>query len=231
MMRFGLQKLTLLDYPGVTACTVFTCGCNFRCPFCHNASLVTGKQGDLPYDANDLLQFLADRKKILDGVCITGGEPLLHPELPDVIAAVKQLGYLVKLDTNGSNPEVLGDLLGRGMVDYVAMDIKHCREKYSIGSGSDTALANVEKSVELLKNAAVDFEFRTTVVSPLHTAEDIGALARWISGCKRYYLQNYVDSGDILCANGNFSPVGDEELEKMLAAAQVYIPGALIRGK
>ena len=104
MMRFGLQKLTLLDYPGVTACTVFTCGCNFRCPFCHNASLVTGKQGDLPYDANDLLQFLADRKKILDGVCITGGEPLLHPELPDVIAAVKQLGYLVKLDTNGSNP-------------------------------------------------------------------------------------------------------------------------------
>lgn len=231
MMRFGLQKLTLLDYPGVTACTVFTCGCNFRCPFCHNASLVTGKQNDLPLDTKALLAFLAERKKILDGVCITGGEPLLHPELPDVITAMKQMGYLVKLDTNGTSPEILRDLLAKKLVDYVAMDIKHSPEKYSTACGTEALFDQVAESVKLLINGTVEFEFRTTVVSPLHTPEDIGQLARWITGSKRYYLQNYVDSGDILCPNGDFSPVSQEVLEDMLEQAKAYIPGAMIRGK
>ena len=168
-----MQKLTLLDYPGVMACTIFTCGCNFRCPFCHNASLVTGNTNDLPYSPCELIEFLDGRKKMLDGVCITGGEPLLHPEIPQLIRDIKKLGYKVKLDTNGSRPEILEELLRSGMVDYVAMDIKHTREKYASASGTGEFLEPVCRSVELLNASPVDHEFRTTVVAGLHTPDDI----------------------------------------------------------
>ena len=230
-MRVGLQKLTLLDYPGETACTVFTCGCNFRCPFCHNAMLVDGREADMPVSTAELLDFLAARRKILDGVCITGGEPLLHRELPDLINSIKVLGYKVKLDTNGSKPEILRSLLEQRAVDYVAMDIKHSKEKYALASGTENMLDKVCESVELLKNTAVECEFRTTVVSPLHTPEDIRLIARWLAGADRYCLQNYKDSGDILAPREDFSPVSPETLELMRAAAAEWIPGVIVRGR
>ena len=230
-MRFGLQKLTLLDYPGVMACTVFTNGCNFRCPFCHNASIVTGKESDMPLDSNELLNFLDGRKKILDGVCITGGEPLLHGEIPEIIREIKKLGYKIKLDTNGSQPERLQSILDAGTIDYVAMDIKHCREKYAIASGSESAVIPVSKSVEILKNASVDFEFRTTVVSQLHSPDDMESIAKWIAGVKHYYLQNFADSGDILQKDHSFSPVPQDVLSTMLERVKNYVPGVAIRSK
>ena len=230
-MRFGLQKLTLLDYPGVMACTVFTNGCNFRCPFCHNASIVTGKESDMPLDSSELLNFLAGRKKILDGICITGGEPLLHSEIPEIISEIKKLGYKIKLDTNGSQPERLRSILDAGTVDYVAMDIKHCREKYAIASGSDSAVIPVSQSVEILKNAPVDFEFRTTVVSRLHSPDDMESVAKWIAGVKHYYLQNFADSGDILQKDHSFSPVPQDVLNTMLERVKIYVPGVAIRSK
>ena len=230
-MRFGLQKLTLLDYPGVMACTVFTNGCNFRCPFCHNASIVTGKESDMPLDSSELLNFLDGRKKILDGVCITGGEPLLHGEIPEIIREIKKLGYKIKLDTNGSQPERLQSILDAGTIDYVAMDIKHCREKYAIASGSESAVIPVSKSVEILKNASVDFEFRTTVVSQLHSPDDMESIAKWIAGVKHYYLQNFADSGDILQKDHSFSPVPQDVLNTMLERVKNYVPGVAIRSK
>ena len=230
-MRFGLQKLTLLDYPGVMACTVFTNGCNFRCPFCHNASIVTGKESDMPLDSSELLNFLAGRKKILDGICITGGEPLLHSEIPEIISEIKKLGYKIKLDTNGSQPERLQSILDAGTIDYVAMDIKHCREKYAIASGSESAVIPVSKSVEILKNASVDFEFRTTVVSQLHSPDDMESIAKWIAGVKHYYLQNFADSGDILQKDHSFSPVPQDVLNTMLERVKNYVPGVAIRSK
>ena len=230
-MRFGLQKLTLLDYPGVMACTVFTNGCNFRCPFCHNASIVTGKESDMPLDSSELLNFLDGRKKILDGVCITGGEPLLHGEIPEIIREIKKLGYKIKLDTNGSQPERLQSILDAGTIDYVAMDIKHCREKYAIASGSESAIIPVNKSVEILKNASVDFEFRTTVVSQLHSPDDMESIAKWIAGVKHYYLQNFADSGDILQKDHSFSPVPQDVLNTMLERVKNYVPGVTLRSK
>jgi len=230
-MRFGLQKLTLLDFPGVMACTVFTCGCNFRCPFCHNASLVTGRDADMPFGADEVLTFLAGRKKMLDGVCITGGEPLLHPEMKDFIAEVKTLGYKVKLDTNGSRPDRLREILAAGHVDYVAMDIKQSQEKYPLACGSETVLDAVKESVDMLKAGPVEFEFRTTVVSPLHTPNDLEAIGRWIAGARHYYLQNFADSGDILDPDGHFSAVSRETLNEMLVRVKPFVPDAALRGK
>ena len=230
-MRLGLQKLTLLDYPGVMACTIFTCGCNFRCPFCHNASLVTGNANALPYTPGELIEFLDGRKRMLDGVCITGGEPLLHPAIPQLIRDIKKMGYKVKLDTNGSRPEILAELLQSGAVDYVAMDIKHAKEKYAQASGTDEFLEQVCRSVELLNASPVEHEFRTTVVAGLHTPDDTEEIARWISGAEHYYLQNFTDSGDILDRERIFSAVEKPVLEEMLRRAQLFIPAAAIRGK
>ena len=229
-MKIGLQKLTLLDYPGVMACTVFTCKCNFRCPFCHNAALVNGKESDMPCSTAELLEFLKGRKNILEGVCITGGEPLLHPETLDLIREIKAVGYKVKLDTNGSFPQTLEEILDRNMVDYVAMDIKHSPEKYALASGSSNAIEKVKESVKLLLSGTTDFEFRTTVVRGMHTASDIEDIARWISGAPRYFLQNYTDSGDILADDGTFAAVEKEELDEMLKRAKAFIPAAALRG-
>lgn len=230
-MRFGLQKLTLLDYPGVMACTVFTGGCNFRCPFCHNAALVTGTENALPFDEKEVLDFLESRKNMLEGVCITGGEPLLHKQLSDVISSIKAKGYKVKLDTNGSRPEALQRLLNSGLLDYVAMDIKHSKEKYAQASGTGLYLEAVSQSVEILKNSTVPFEFRTTVVSPLHTPDDLENIARWISGAPRYYLQNFIDSGELLQPDPRYAAVPGEILQEMLARVKPFVPGAVVRGK
>lgn len=225
----GLQKMTLLDFPGKVACTVFTGGCNFRCPFCHNALLVTKLPEKPDYSEDEILSFLEKRTGLLDGVAITGGEPLLNPDIADFIRKIRSMGYAVKLDTNGSFPERLKAIAGEGLVDYVAMDIKNRKEKYAETIGlNNLDLSKIEESVEFLKSGAVDYEFRTTVVEQFHTVEDIRAAAEWISGAKRYFLQNFVDSGELICEE--VSGVDKETMLKMKSAAADFVPQTEIRG-
>lgn len=229
LIIYGLQKLSLLDYPGKTACTVFTGGCNFRCPYCHNASLVVGLNEVEPIDYDDFFAFLNKRKNILDGVCITGGEPLLQPDIEDFIREIKLLGYSVKLDTNGSFPDKLKHLIDEKLIDYVAMDIKNSPEKYSVTAGvSEPVFSKINKSVELLLSNAVDYEFRTTVVKELHSNEDFVSVGEWINGAKRYFIQSFIDSGDIL--GGTFSAYSKSELEDIRDLMHSYVKETHIRG-
>ena len=225
----GLQKMTLLDFPGKVACTVFTGGCNFRCPFCHNALLVTKLPEKPDYSEDEILSFLEKRTGLLDGVAITGGEPLLNPDIVDFIRKIRDMGYAVKLDTNGSFPERLKAIVGEGLVDYVAMDIKNRREKYTETVGlKNLDLSKIEESIDFLKSGAVDYEFRTTVVKQFHTVEDITAAAEWISGVKRYFLQNFVDSGELICEE--VCGVDKETMLKMKSVAADFVPQTEIRG-
>ena len=195
----GLQKLAMVDYPGKLAATVFTGGCDLRCPFCHNALLVTRLAETPEIPEGEVLDFLKRRRGLLDGVVLSGGEPLLQPDAADFLQKVRDLGFAVKLDTNGTHPDRLADILDRGLADYVAMDIKNRREKYAetVGvPGFDTA--PVEESVRLLTRSGVDHEFRTTLVRELHTAEDLDAIAAWLEGAPKYFLQNFVDSGNLI---------------------------------
>ncbi len=229
MVFHGFQKVTLLDYPGKVACTLFTAGCNFRCPFCHNASLVTHIENTVTYSEEVVLSYLEKRKGIIDGVCITGGEPLIHTDIEDFIVKVKKMGFLVKIDTNGSSPEKLLKLINNGMVDYVAMDIKNSKEKYSLTTGiGNLDITNIEKCVDILIKSNIDYEFRTTVVSPFHTVDDIIKIAQWISPASEYYLQNFVDSGDLIC--NDLSCVDTKVLNLMKDAASEYIDNTQIRG-
>ena len=199
MYLCGLQKLSMVDYPGKLAATVFTGGCNLRCPFCHNALLVTRLAETPVLPEEDVLSFLQRRRGLLDGVVLSGGEPLLQPDAIDFLRKVRGMGFAVKLDTNGCFPERLAAILEAGLVDYAAMDIKNCREKYpqTVGvPGFDTAA--VEESVRLLARSGVDHEFRTTFVRELHTADDVEAMGRWLQGAPRYYLQNFADSGNLI---------------------------------
>jgi len=222
----GLLKLTLLDFPGKTACTVFFGGCNFRCPFCHNASLVRGEGEDIPEE--EFFKYLSKREGIIDGVAVTGGEPILQPSLPDFLRRIKEMGFLVKLDTNGSYPERLRSLLEEGLVDYVAMDIKSSPEGYNRAAGCKVDMEKVRESVELLLSDKVDYEFRTTVAKGAVLFEDMEGIGRLIHGAKRYYLQGFVDSGDILGEGaGAYSK---EEMEEMLEAVKKYVPSAELRG-
>lgn len=198
MLIAGLNKTTLLDYPGRVAATIFTGGCNFRCPFCHNAGLVLTPSSAEIYSEEDVFSFLQKRKNVLGGVCITGGEPTLQEDLAEFISRIKNLGYAVKLDTNGYKPEVLRTLIGEGLLDYVAMDIKNCEEKYGLTAGVGIKLELVRESVEILKNSGIDYEFRTTVVKEFHSREDIRRIGDWIKGCRSYYLQQFVESENII---------------------------------
>lgn len=228
MNIFGLQKLTLLDFPGKTACTVFTGGCNFRCPFCHNASLVLMKQPTTAISESAFFSFLQKRQRVLDGVCISGGEPLINRDLPLFAARIKALGYAVKLDTNGSYPEALRSLVRQGLLDYVAMDIKNSPEKYEQTAGEAGILPRVRESVQFLLNHHVDYEFRTTVVSGLHEDADFHAIGTWLRGARRYYLQAFEDSGDIL--SPGMLPPSPCALSRFLCIAQMYVPNAALRG-
>lgn len=195
MQIAGLNKTTLLDYPGRVAATIFTEGCNFRCPFCHNADLVLRPSVQNVYSEEEVLSFLKKRKKVLTGICITGGEPTLQEELPDFIRKVRKIGYQVKLDTNGSRPDVLRKLLQEGLLDYVAVDIKNCKEKYALTTGCvELSLKEIEETVSLLAAAEIPYEFRTTVVRELHTPGDILKIGEWIAGCPRYFLQQYEEN-------------------------------------
>lgn len=225
----GLQKMTLLDFPGKVACTVFTGGCNFRCPFCHNALLVTELPENPDYSTDEVLDFLKKRAGLLDGVAITGGEPLMNPEISDFIRDIRKLGYAVKLDTNGSYPERLKKIVADGLVDYVAMDIKNCKEKYAETIGlTRFDISKIEESVEFLKSDAVDYEFRTTVVNEFHTVEDIRKAAQWIEGAKRYFLQNFVDSGNLI--DNSVTGVDKSVMLEMQKAAADFVAKTEIRG-
>ncbi|MDR2610682.1 MAG: anaerobic ribonucleoside-triphosphate reductase activating protein [Clostridiales Family XIII bacterium] len=229
MIFGGIRKLTLIDYPGKTACTLFTPGCNFRCPFCHNASLVCGDGEGRTIDAMEVLGFLETRQGLLDGVVISGGEPLLHRELGAFIGEVKALGYPVKLDTNGSYPDELKALVRSGAVDYVAMDIKNAPENYARTIGApDYDLAPVEESRAFLLSGAVPFEFRTTVVREFHSAEDLVALARWISPAENYYLQGFIDSGEVL--QSGLHGYTAAEMRQFLDKIHLILPTAELRG-
>ena len=229
MVIHGFQKMTLLDYPGKVACTIFTAGCNFRCPFCHNAPLVTHLSDSERIDEGEVLAYLQKRRGILDGVCITGGEPTLQRDLADFIRTVRALGYAVKLDTNGSDPDTLAALIDGGLVDYVAMDIKNAPARYAETVGIEGFdLSPVERSIELLLSGRVDYEFRTTVAAELHTPDDIVAIARRIAGAPRYFLQPFVDSGDLI-GQGLHAP-DSASLQSMLRAAKLFLPNSAIRG-
>ena len=229
MVIHGLQKLTLLDYPGHTACTVFTARCNWRCPFCHNASLVIRPDSQPVIGEQTFFAFLQKRRGLLDGVAVTGGEPTLNRDLPDFLARVKDMGFETKLDTNGTNPKMLADILDRGLADYVAMDIKAGRENYPSVTGTlRPGLAAVEESAELLRRSGVEHEFRTTVVKELHSDGDFEDIAQWLAGEARYFLQAFKDSGDLLTAG--CSGCSAEEMERYLQIVQKTIPDAAIRG-
>ncbi|MBQ7132727.1 MAG: anaerobic ribonucleoside-triphosphate reductase activating protein [Oscillospiraceae bacterium] len=224
----GFQKLTLLDFPHKTACTVFTHGCNFRCPFCHNASLVTYDAGT-KFTEDEVLAHLEKRKGVLDGICISGGEPLLQSSLFEFIQKAKSMGYLVKLDTNGSYYARLEVLVKSGLVDYVAMDIKNSPQKYAASCGLESMdFENIEKSKELLIHSGIEYEFRTTVVKQLHTEEDFEQIGEFIKGAKRYYLQKFIDSGDIICSG--LGAHDDEYMKQCLEVVRKYVPTAQLRG-
>ena len=230
MQIAGLQKLTLLDYPGHVACTVFTPGCNFRCPFCHNAPLVLPERLGCDTNEDEVLAFLKKRRGILDGVAITGGEPLLHKDIGAFLEKVRALGFLIKLDTNGSFPDALEELIRAGLVDRVAMDVKNSPELYGRTVGLERFdLAPVERSKELLLSGAVEYEFRTTVVKGLHTAESLVGAARWISGAKEYYLQQFKDSGDVIAADG-LGAFDEKEMHALADAVRPIVPSVELRG-
>ncbi len=229
MKIFGLQKLTLLDYPEKLACTVFTGGCNFRCPFCHNASLVTALPDEEVISEDELFLFLKKRSGLLDGVCVTGGEPFIQPDLAIFLGQIKELGYAVKLDTNGCFPEQLKNIVARGLVDYVAMDIKSDAQHYAGASGlASIDYDKISQSIRFLLGDAVDYEFRTTVVKGLHDADILRAAAASIGGAKRYYLQKYVDSGDLI--GSGMSAFSDSEMKEFLAVVSPFVRDAALRG-
>lgn len=224
----GLQKTTLLDYPGKVACTVFTGGCNFRCPFCHNGSLVLSPDTVDNFDEQEFFNYIEKRKGILDGVCITGGEPLMQKDIVDFIRKIKSIGLSVKLDTNGTFPETLKKLIDEGLVDYVAMDIKNSKENYALTCGIKNFPQNIEKSIDILMSGKVPYEFRTTVVKELHSKEDMEAIAKRISGASAYYLQSFTDSGDII-AEG-YSAHSPDTMQELLDIVTTYVPTAKLRG-
>ena len=224
----GLQKMTLLDYPGHVACTVFLGGCDFRCPFCHNYELATGKAPVL-MDDQEFFAFLKTRKGLLDGVAITGGEPCLRPDLPDFLRTIRDLGFSVKLDTNGAHPALLREILMEGLADYVAMDVKNSPEKYALTCGlPEMDLAPVSESISLLLSSGIDYEFRTTVVAELHEASDFDAIGRWIRGAGQYFLQPFTDREQV--PYGGLSAPDEAALAQYVDIAAAYVGRASVRG-
>ena len=234
--------MTLLDFPGHVACTVFLGGCDLRCPYCHNYELATGKAPAV-MEEDELFSFLAKRTGLLDGVAITGGEPCLHQNLPDLMERIRGMGFAVKLDTNGTHPDMLREVLARGLADYVAMDIKNSPGKYALTTGTDRGteadreravnaepafVGRIRESVRLLMDGGTDYEFRTTVVNELHETEDFEEIGRWIKGAKRYFLQCFADRDTVPYAG--LSAPSKAKLEACAAIARRYIEDVQIRG-
>ena len=229
MQIHGFQKTTLLDYPGHVAATIFTGGCNFRCPFCHNGMLVLHPEEQPVIPESEVLAYLEKRRGVLEGVCITGGEPVLHKDLAEFIGRLKDMGYLVKLDTNGSRPQVLGQLLKTGLLDYVAMDIKASWGNYTRAAGvKDLDLAPLKESVRLLKDCGISYEFRTTVVRGIHTPEEFEEIGRMLEGSPAYYLQGFRESENMI--GEGYEAFASEEMEEMAGRARKYIDKVELRG-
>ena len=207
----GFDKLTLLNYPDKVACTIFTKGCNFKCPFCHNSSLISLDKENDKY--KEVISYLNKRKGILDGVCITGGEPLIHKSTKDLIKEIKSMGFLIKLDTNGSNPFMLKELIDEKLIDYVAMDIKNTFDKYEMTIGCKTNIDNIKKSIDIIETSNIDYEFRTTIVKELHTFDDIKGIINMINKKSKYYIQNFRNSDGVL--NKKLNGFTIEELENL----------------
>lgn len=225
----GFQKLTLLDYPGKMACTLFTAGCNLRCPFCHNSRLVLNPEKQSEFSEEEILAFLKKRVGILDGVAVTGGEPLMQKDIDVFIRKIRDLGFLVKLDTNGTYPERLRSLVEQGLVDYVAMDVKNSPELYgeTVGiSGYD--ISKIKESIDFLLEGRVDYEFRTTVVREFHSVFGMNNLGEMIKGAKRHFLQGFIDSGELI--GFGLSAVPKEEMEAMRKIMLNYVEDCQIRG-
>ena len=223
----GLQKTTLLDYPGKVACTVFLRGCNFRCPFCQNGEILEGGEGDVTQE--ELLSFLQKRKGILDGVCVSGGEPLLQTDTPALLRAIKSLGYSVKLDTNGAFPDRLKALCAEKLVDFVAMDIKNSPQNYEKTAGVKVNMDAIAESAAFLLTGSVAYEFRTTVVKELHKGEDFVRIGQWLRGAKRYFLQTFRDSDSVL--RRNLNPCSDAQMQAFKELVRPFSPAVLIRGE
>lgn len=228
MKFYGFQKMTMLDYPGKVACIVFTGGCNLRCPFCHNALLVT-QVDNVVYDEEEIIEYLKKRKGLLDGICVSGGEPLLQVGLESFLQRVKELGYSIKLDTNGTFPARLKGLVEKGLVDYVAMDIKNCKEKYEMTTGTNSFdISKIEESVNFLLSGKVDYEFRTTIVDGLHETQDIVKIGELIKGAKKYFLQNFVDSGNLI--GSGLKAVSLDKLKEFEKIAKSSVEKIALRG-
>lgn len=228
MLIEGMQKLTLLDYPGHVACTLFAHGCNLRCPFCHNAGLVIRKPANI-INNEELTGFFKKRKGILDGICLTGGEPLAQTDSVDFLRFLKSFGYKIKLDTNGFYPERLKQAINEGLIDYIAMDIKSSPEGYAKAVGiEEIDITPVQESVKLIMESGLDYEFRTTAVKGLHIVSDFENIGRWIAGAKQYFVQQFTDSGDLI--SEGMSAFSAEETAELLAAVRKTVPNAEIRG-
>ncbi len=240
MQIHGFNKTTLLDYPEHIAATVFTGGCNFRCPFCHNGELVLDPAGQPSIAEEEVLSYLKKRQGILQGVCVTGGEPTLQKDLKEFLRKIKELGYPIKLDTNGYMPGVLWNLLQEHLIDYVAMDIKASRENYARAAGlKNMDLSRIEESIGILKSSGIPYEFRTTVVKGIHTVGEFEEIGRWIEGCPAYYLQNYQENDNCLYrmtqagdnpAESPFGAFSGEKLEQMAELARKYVGKVTLRG-
>lgn len=229
MKLVGLQKMTVLDFPGRVACIVFAFGCNFKCPFCHNASLVVG-EGESYITEDEFFDYLKKRQGILDGVCVTGGEPLIQNDIEDFLKKIKSFGYQIKLDTNGSYPEKLKKLVREDLVDYVAMDIKNSPEFYSVTAGKDDVdFEKIKQSIDFLINEAdIEYEFRTTVVAEFHNEEVFDDIGKLIKGAKNYYLQGFVDSGDLI--GKNLTALPKQIMQKIAKRVEPYVENVGIRG-
>lgn len=227
MIIEGLQKLTLLDYPGHMACVVYTKGCNFACPFCQNSSLITCDKAKGRIPETDIFEYLEKRKGILEGVVITGGEPLIQRDIKKFIKNIKDMGFLVKLDTNGSNPEILKTLIDEKLVDYVAMDIKNVFSKYDLNIGKKTRIENIERSIAILKEEKVDYEFRTTIIKEFNTIEDICKVCKMVGPHSKYFLQNFEDSSDVL--NHSLHGFTHDELVGIKERLKGEFPNVVIR--
>jgi pyruvate formate lyase activating enzyme len=225
----GFQKTSLLDYPGNVAAIVWTIGCNFRCPFCYNPQLVRGDVEPIP--TQEILDFLETRKGKLDAISITGGEPLVHEDIESFLTSIKDKGFLVKVDTNGSYPERLQRLLTQNLVDYVSMDIKASKDKYNLVTGVNVDIDAIDTSIQLIKDHAPDYEFKTTVIPTFHTKEDIVHIAEWIKGSKRYFLQQFKSNTPLLSSDlARVSPYTMEELEELRGRVKGFFKHCTVRG-
>lgn len=229
MIIHGLQKTSLLDFPGRVCATIFLGGCNFRCPFCHNMNLVLNPQNEPVISEEELMKFLTARQGILDGVCITGGEPTLHKDLPDLVRKIRALGYSIKLDTNGSNPRLLKELVEDGLLDYVAMDIKSAPGRYARVCGLDVMdFTEIHESIRFLLSGFVPYEFRTTVVNPYHTPEVMEEIGRLIQGADRYFLQSFVDSDFV--RDHSLAAYDKDTLLKLADIVRPFVKSVSLRG-